>query len=183
LGGAKVGYQLGWARRESARVRASEGRLAMPELAEVAQVLDSCYTVFLREISEPEENVLRLVLQEANANSETVSLKADGTTIENLRRIESTERSRTFELRWNQYIAYSVRNESFALQDDSELHLSGRLMRLYSKSHFLDYVSRATLANEQYPGPYTHVRILSENHVVDVISTQSPEIRLLQPAR
>jgi hypothetical protein len=81
-------------------------------------------TIFLREISEPEENVLRLVQQEANANSETVSVKVGGTTIENLRRIESTERSRTFELRWNQYIAYSVRNESFALQDDSELHLA-----------------------------------------------------------
>jgi hypothetical protein len=155
----------------------------MPELAEMAQAIDSCHTIFLREISESEENVLRLVLQEANANSETVSLKVGGTTIENLHRIESTERSRTFELRWNQYIAYSVRNESFALQDDSELHLSGRLIRLYSKSHFLDYISRATLASEQYPGPYTHVRILSENHVVDVVSTQAPEIRLSQPAR
>lgn len=156
----------------------------MTTLAELTQIIDSCYTVFLREISEPEENVLRLALQEAEASAETVTREIGGTVIENLHVIEPTERSRTFELRWNQYIAYSVRNESFASQpDDSEVEVSGRLLRIYLKSHFLDYVSRATIASEQYPGPFTHFRIFSENHVIDVISTQMPEIQILRTAR
>jgi hypothetical protein len=129
----------------------------MTELAELTQMVDSCYTIFVREISEPEESGLRLVLQEAEKSPESVSHKIGGTVIENLHPVEPTERSRTFELRWKQYIAYSVRNESFASpDDDSDVRASGRLFRTYSKSHFLDFVSRATIASEQYPGPFTH---------------------------
>jgi hypothetical protein len=156
----------------------------MRTLAELTQIIDSCYTIFVREISEPEENVLRLVLQEAEASLETVSQKIGGTVIENLHPVEPTERSRTFDLRWKQYVAYGVRNESFASQPDtSEVAMSGRLLRVYSKSHFLDYVSRATFATKDYPGPYTHICIFSENHVIDVISTQVPEIRILRTVR
>jgi len=153
----------------------------MTELAELTQMVDSCYTIFVREISEPEENVLRLVLQEAEKSPETVSHKIGGTVIENLHPVEATERSRTFELRWEQYIAYSVTNESFASPDgDSDVRASGRLFRTYSKSHFLDFVSRATIASEQYPGPFTHFCVVSECHVIDIISTQMPEIQILQ---
>jgi transposase len=47
----------------------------MTALAELTRMIDSCYTIFVREISEPQENVLRLVLQEADVSSETVSHK------------------------------------------------------------------------------------------------------------
>jgi hypothetical protein len=153
----------------------------MTTLAELTQMIDSCYTIFVRGVSEPDENALRLVLQEAEKSSEIVSHKIGGTIIENLHSVEPTERSRTFELTWKQYIAYSVRNESFAAPDDeSEVRASGRLFRTYSKSHFLDFVSHSTIASDQYPGPYTHVCIVSECHVIDVISTQTPEIQILR---
>jgi hypothetical protein len=150
-------------------------------LAELTEIIDSCYTIFMSEISEPEQNVLRLVLQEAEASPETVSHNIGGTVIENLHPVEPTERSRTFELKWKQYIAYSVRNESFASpDDDSEVRVSGRLFRTYSKSHFLDFVRRATIATEQYPGPYTHFCLVSDCHVIDVISTRLPEVQILR---
>ena len=79
----------------------------MTTLAELTEIIDSCYTIFMSEISEPEQNVLRLVLQEAEASPETVSHNIGGTVIENLHPVEPTERSRTFELKWKQYIAYS----------------------------------------------------------------------------
>jgi hypothetical protein len=153
----------------------------MTESTELTQIIDSCYTIFVREISEPEENMLRLVLQEAEESPETVSHKIGGTVIENLHRVEPTERSRTFELTWKQYITYSVTNESFAPpDDDSSVRASGRLFRIYSKSHFLNFVSRATIATEQYPGPFKHFCVVSEMHVIDVVSTQMPEIRILR---
>lgn len=153
----------------------------MTTLAELTQMIDSCYTIFVREISEPEENVLRLVLQEADVSPETVSHNIGGTVIENLHPVEPTERSRIFELRWKQYIGYSVTNESFAAPDDeSEVRASGRLFRIYLKSHFLDFVSRATIATEQYPGPFTHFCVVSENHVIDIVSTQIPEVQILR---
>ena len=58
---------------------------------------------------------------------------------------------------------------------------SGRFFRIYSKSTFLDYVSRATFASEQYPGPLSHVGLICQNHIVDVVSTKSPAIRRLRP--
>jgi hypothetical protein len=153
----------------------------MTTLAELTQMIDSCYTIFVREISEPEENILRLVLQEAEKGPETASHNIGGTVIENLHPVEPTDRSRTFELKWKQYIAYSVRNESFASpDDDSAVRASGRLFRTYLKSHFLDFVSRATIASEQYPGRSTHFCVASECHVIDVISTQPPEIQILR---
>jgi hypothetical protein len=153
----------------------------MTTLPELTQMIDSCYTIFVREISEPEENVLRVVLQEAEVSAETVSHKIGGAVIENLHRVEPMESSRTFVLKWNQYIAYSVTNESFASPDgDSDVRASGRLFRTYSKSHFLDFVSRATIASEQYPGPFTHFCVVSECHVIDIISTQMPEIQMLR---
>ncbi len=153
----------------------------MTTTAELTQMIDSCYTLFVREISEPAENVLRLVLQEAEARPETVSQKIGGTVIENLRRVEPTERSRIFELTWKQYIAYSVTNESFALpDDDSSVRTSGRLFRTYSKSHFLNFVLRSTVASEQYPGPFKHFCVVSEMHVIDIVSTQLPDIRVLE---
>ena len=147
---------------------------------ELSKTIDSCQTLFLREICEPEENVLRLVVQEANASPQVETLDVCGTKFENVHRIESTERSRVFELTWNQYIAYNVTNESFSLpDDDSTKRLSGRLLRIYSKSPFLEHVSRATLATKEYPGPFTHICVVTEMHVVDVVSTQAPEIRIL----
>ena len=158
-----------------------KGGIAMTELAELTQIIDSCYTIFAREISEPEQNVLRLVLQEAEKSPEAVAQKIGGTVIEDLHPVEPTERSRTFELKWKQYIAYSVTSESFGLPDDhSAVRASGRLFRTYSKSHFLDFVSRATIATDQYPGPSTHFCVVSECHVIDIISTQMPEIQILR---
>jgi hypothetical protein len=156
----------------------------MTTLAELTEIIDSCYTIFVSEISEPEQNVLRLVLQEAEVSSETVSHNIGGAVIENLHPIRSTERSRTFELTWKQYVAYSVTNESFALPDDSfEVKASGRLFRTYSKSHFLEFVSRSTIATERYPGPYMHFCVVSECHAIDVISTRLPEVQILQTGR
>jgi hypothetical protein len=152
----------------------------MTELTELTQMIDSCYTIFVREISEPEENMLRLVLQEAEISSETVSHQISGTVIENCHPVGPTGHSRTFELTWRQYVAYSVTNESYASpDDDTAVRASGRLFRIYSKSHFLNFISRATIASEQYPGPFKHFCVVSEMHVIDIVSTQIPEIQIL----
>ena len=79
-------------------------------------------------------------------------------------------------------VAYSVLNESFASVDDEERY-EGNRFRVYVKSRFIDYVSLASFACADYPGPTQHYAVVCENHVVNVISVVQPTIqRPLQPS-
>lgn len=151
----------------------------MAQWREMAKLLDSCHSLFLEKIGEPQENLLRLLLVEGKRSDEPESMQVGGAVFEDLHRVQATDESRTFELIWNQYILYAVANESFALPDGEEMEDSGRLLRCYSHSPFLSYVAHTTLATKEYPGPYTHVRVLSGNHIIDVASTATPSLRVL----
>ncbi len=86
---------------------------------------------------------------------EEVTIRFAGTEMGTGHLVRSTANSRLFEIVWDFYVAYSVTNESYTTRDESEV-FSGRFARLYSKSHFLDYISRATFACKEYPGPLQH---------------------------
>ena len=142
--------------------------------------IDSCDYLFLREITELDHNGLRLVLEEGVARLGTVSVKFGNTEITGLHPVESTEQSRLFEIVWQGYVAYSVRNESFVEPDEYESAAGGRL-RIYSKSRFLDFIRTATLARYEYPGPIQHIGVNCEDHIVDVASTSEPQVRQIRP--
>jgi hypothetical protein len=137
--------------------------------------IDSCSTLFLREIGEPQQNSLRLLIEEAFVLPGEVTVRVGGTEITGGRPIESTVNSRLFKVVWDSYVAYSVRNESYVTRAESE-EFSGRLIRVYSKSNFLDYVSHSTFACREHPGPLQHTGLVCECHVIDVVSTMPPEI-------
>jgi hypothetical protein len=147
---------------------------------EYASELDSCKYLYLRNISQPRDNALHLLVEEATAGPESTTRAVAGALITDLHAIESTDESRLFELHWENYVAYSVQNESYSKTDDTETIASGKLVRIYSKLHFLDYDSTATIATPDYPGPLVHVQVVCLNHVVDIVSTQPPRIRLLR---
>jgi hypothetical protein len=140
------------------------------------EAIDSCKWIFLREIGEPEENSLRLVIEEAKADGPAENREIlPGKVIRGTRAIESDASCRAFELVWPSYVSYSVRNESFCTLDKEGVW-EGRLFCRYSKSHFLDYVARATFASADYPGPLRHWGVNCLNHIVDVVSTAEPRV-------
>jgi hypothetical protein len=141
--------------------------------------VDNCAYLNLREICEPEENSLRLVVEEMRVGDITEDLVVGSVNLGPTRRIEHTEACRVFEISWNTYIAYCVVNESYALGDKADVS-EGRRFRVYSKSRFLDYVRKDTFGDDQYPGPSKHIGISCENHIVNVISVSEPSIRLLK---
>jgi hypothetical protein len=144
--------------------------------------IDTCKWLYLRELGEPEENSLRLVIEEAKADGTPEDIEVlPGKVIRGSRAIESDWTCRAFELVWTTYVAYSVRNESFCRLDKEE-RWEGRLLCVYTKSHFLDYVARATFATTDYPGPLRHWGVNCLNHIVDVVSTLEPQIRGINPA-
>ncbi|WP_078410764.1 hypothetical protein [Priestia abyssalis] len=82
-------------------------------------------------------------------------------------------------LKFDWYIAYSVRNESFTAMDKYEVY-EGRVFSLYSKSRYLDFIEVSTIADDIYPGPFKHYGINALNHIIDVISTESPSVSVIQ---
>jgi hypothetical protein len=53
---------------------------------------------------------------------------------------------------------------------------TGRLLRLYSKSHFLEFVAKNTGAHFE---EYRHYKISCLNHIIDIVATSIPELQSL----
>src|SRR5688572_22970582 len=138
--------------------------------------IESCRYLFLRQIAEPADNRLHVVVEEAKIGPEISAVRVGEVEITDCRPVESTADCQLFEIDWDSYVAYSVRNESYASADDAEEVISGGLLRLYARSHFLDYVSRTTFACGDYPGPLHHVELVCLNHIVDVVATELPRV-------
>ncbi len=79
------------------------------------------------------------------------------------------------------YIMYTIRNESYS-QYSLDERSEGRVLRIYDTSILLDYVTKATIAQqfddgEWFPGKWKHYAISTQNHTVDVIAVEEPVIR------
>jgi hypothetical protein len=142
--------------------------------------IDAFQYVFLESIEEVETNNLRLVVVEGIVCPETVSRDVGGAHFEG-HPVKPAVQGGRFEITWEHYVAYSVRNELYAKDGDNEKLLSGKRIAEFSKSDFLDYISHATFATEEYPGPLRHVEVACENHIVDVVAVAAPKIRSLSP--
>jgi hypothetical protein len=140
--------------------------------------LDSCKYLYLDGISEPETNSLRLVLIEGIVSDRTETLVIGDADIPDVRPVEVTEASRHFEVIWDSYISFSVRDESYCAWDKEE-KWAGNAFRVYSKSKFLDFVASGTCASADYPGPFVHYEIICSDHVIDVASEHPPTVRRL----
>jgi len=143
--------------------------------------LDQTKYVCLRGLSESCDNSLRLVIQEALTNRDSTpavrpfELPELAALKSNAIPIESTASCRTFELTWKRYAAYLV-TEEFVGSCDSygDEAYTGKLFRVYSKSHFLDHLSRDTGGHLE---PLLHYKVVCLNHLIDVASYSPPEIR------
>jgi hypothetical protein len=134
--------------------------------------------LYLTDIGEPLDNELRAVICEAVLGAET-NIVDDHFKIENVRPMEVTAESRSFELYWESYVAYAVRNESYWKQEIGEPDFENHLRRRFD-SAFLQYVSATTFADDdEYLGPLQHWTLSTLNHCLDVVSTEPPRVRPL----
>ena len=149
-----------------------------PEL----DALDSAKYLYLRELSEPRDNSLRVVVDEAVQNrSRPVS--TDRPELANIVKdawpIESVEGCKSFELSWKHYVAYLVTEELVGSCGDYQDEVyTGKLLRVYTNSHFLAHLAKDTGG---HTAPIQHFKLICLNHLVDVASYTPPEIRLLGP--
>ena len=138
----------------------------------------------LRELSEPRDNSLRLVVQEAIVNPDAlVRSHPELPELEELSRsaspIESTDTCRTFEPTWEYYVAYLVTEECVGScgQYDDEV-FTGSLFRVYTKSHFLEHLGRDTGCHTE---EILHFKLTCLNHLIDVAAYAPPEVKQIWP--
>jgi hypothetical protein len=147
--------------------------------------LNSVKYLFLRHLSEPRDNSLRLVVEEAIENRLAPAPVPRGNPEldEILKRswpIESIQGCKTFELTWRRYAAYLVTEELIGSggKCDDEAY-TGKLLRVYTKSHFLDFLARDTGGHIE---PVLHYKLICLNHLIDIGSYEPPDIRMIGPS-
>jgi hypothetical protein len=145
--------------------------------------LNEAKYLFLRDISEPEENSLRLVVEEAIADHTQTVSTPDPTSpfaeiLKGASPVKVVEGCRRFELQWSRYVAYLVTEETVGSGGSYEDEVyTGKLFRVYTKSHFLDYLSRDSGGHFE---PILHFKLMCQNHLIDVAAYGPPEVRLLE---
>ena len=137
--------------------------------------LDAHRWLYLTEITEPEENVLWLRIEEGRVLDRVVGTHP----VLSGRPIVADELGAAYEVVFPAYVAYAVRNESYTVADPYEV-FTGRLAVTYTRSRFLDFVGAGTIASPAYPGPFTHYGLLCLNHIVDVAALEPPVVRVLR---
>jgi len=154
----------------------------MTHLAAVEQ-LNSAQYLYLRELSEPHDNSLKLLVEEAIVNSSGLVKPSEmpelDAVLKDASPIESVEGCKEFELYWKHYVAYLVTEElvgSNAKDGYDDECFTGKLLRSYSKSHFLAHVAHDTGGHIE---PIQHYKLVCLNHLIDVAAYSPPEIRVL----
>jgi hypothetical protein len=143
--------------------------------------IDSHSFLYLIEIGEPQDNLLRLIISEAQSRKTPEDVVIEGMTLTNSHELVADEACTAYEVIFQNYVAYSVRNESFVTVDKTEM-CTGRRFQIYSQSRFLDYVRVATFASDDFPGKLGHYGINCLNHIVDVVAVSEPIISIIRSA-
>ncbi len=141
--------------------------------------------LYLEKLSEPRDNSLEIVVQQATLNRpQPLELSSDGRP-EAARMqteyspIESHAGCTKFKLYWMRYAAYLVTEElvgSTASGGYEDEVFEGKLLRLYSKSHFLDHLTRDTGGHIE---PVFHYKLICLNHLIDIAAYSAPEIQIV----
>lgn len=147
--------------------------------ASTLEAIEAVEHLYLREISKPTDYSLRLIVGEATERSSSPEATAGAPAVVNKRLRTESAHGRVFELYWPSYAAYLVTEESVgssAHHGYSDESYTGRVLRLYSKSHFLEHIAQDTGG---HPGTVLHYKLICRNHLIDVAAYAPPEARVL----
>ena len=147
--------------------------------------LNSVKYTYLRELTEPRDNSLKIVVEEAVLNENRIAsspIQELNHLFADAHPIESIEGCKVFELYWRRYVSYCVTEElvgSNARTGYDDESYEGNILRVYTKSHFLDHIQRDTGCHGD--GIVQHYKLVCLNHLIDVAAYEQPKVRLLGP--
>jgi hypothetical protein len=83
----------------------------------------------------------------------------------------------SYEVYFSPYICFNVINESYEELGGDEF--TGKRIRVYTKSNFLDYVGKDTYATFDYPGEFKHYSFITSDNIINVAALEEPAIKKL----
>jgi len=153
-------------------------------MTDMLKVMDRHRDLDLFDIRETSETSLRLIIAEMGVieDAPPITSKEEPNAVlrslmNSSKLIAVSDSNAHYEVVFDDYITYSIINESYA--NKTEGTYEGRSVRVYTKSVFLDYISQVTFATFDYPGEFKHYEICCCNHIIDIASTQPPQIKIL----
>jgi hypothetical protein len=138
--------------------------------------INSAKSLFLLDIKEPRDNQLSIRVQESTLSDQEEFVPVGDKSIGPVRKIIANDKCRKYKLFFRSYAAYIIINESFPLWHDYE-EWSGKLLRIYTKSNYLNYIRKDTTAEEFYDyhnKELKHYSINCENHVIHIACMEEP---------
>lgn len=145
------------------------------------------YMPFLISLNDGEDNELELRIApscvgERREVSESEEPNAALRSLLNESRPLFADEENVYEVFFDRYIIYQVSNESFCSGDPNDKY-EGRFMRIYESSALLNRLGEFTDAQVledglYYPKKWTHYEIVTQNHIIDVISLDEPRVNI-----
>jgi hypothetical protein len=152
----------------------------------IAKQIDECKYLYMRGLHEPRDNKIRFLVEEAGLQTPRLKREDDApgsiaALFEGAQPIQSDLSSRLFEIIYDEYISYTVSNESYSRYPKAPEVFIGNLFRIYSWSYLLEMTRRTSYAGDDHPGPgpLQHHQIPCLNHVIDVITTRPPTMAVV----
>ncbi len=140
--------------------------------------LDACRHIFLAKLETGPSLDLRIDVLEGRVQEETVLIEIGDEAMEAFLKethpITTREGYDAFRIVFENYICFSVRDETYAIPEDGEDY--SRRLRKHERSTFLDFVSKGTWASSTHPGPFVHYAVVCDDHVIDVACNSEPKI-------
>ncbi|MEH6443928.1 MAG: hypothetical protein V7784_08520 [Oceanospirillaceae bacterium] len=131
--------------------------------------------IYLSNIGEPEENCLRLVIEEGSFSDNEKPM--DPFMREVLGLPASDEANNCiYEIIFNNYICYAVLNESYAMTAQNKEH-QAEILSLHAQSNYLDYVKQQNQIETAPSGNLIHCKLKCLNHIIDIVTFEKPNIK------
>jgi len=140
-------------------------------------ILDEGHTWFLDDLSYKDE--LTITLIEGILRSEPENIKILNSVIRDAYPIDILPTSRQVLIRFSQFVAWQVVDESFTSFDEYEQRDDKGFIQILARSKYFDYVNTSHGWYPDIIGTGKHYRIWTCDEVIDIVSCTEPIIELI----
>ena len=123
-----------------------------------------------------EGNQLTIDIAEGIISANTKDVRIDNNFgIQDCSPIEVNEKSRTISVIFHKVLAHQLTDESYSAPEGGETE--GNVLCLHKESSYLKYVKDNSLVYQLINEPVFHYSISLADEIIDVITTEKPELR------